>query len=94
MIDPDDDGDLAKDVARRLVQIREILGVSQIEFGNAAGLKQSRYHGYERGTRLLTLKSAFLLCQKYGLTLDYLYMGDPAGLPYRMAEELKKLKKK
>lgn len=94
MIDPQDTGQLAQDVGRRLKQIREILGLSQMEFGLSAGLGQTRYHNYESGDRLLTLKAAFLLCEKYSLTLDWLYMGDPSGLPYRLHDQLKSLKKK
>lgn len=92
-IDPDDMGDLAKDVGRRLAQIREIMGYTQIDFGKAAGLSQSRYNAYEIGARLLTLKAALLLCQKYTLDLNYLFMGDPGNLPHKLFEELKKRKK-
>lgn len=92
--DDDDSGKLALDVGRRLEQIRSVLGVNQMDFGAAAGLKQSRYNAYEKGTRLLTLKAALLLCKKYTLDLNYIFMGDPSGLPYKIHEELKKLKKK
>lgn len=92
-IDPDDTGKFAEDVGRRLAQIREIMGYSQIEFGKAAGLSQSRYNAYEIGARLLTLKAALLLCQRYTLDLNYLYMGDPSSLPHKIHEELRKRKK-
>lgn len=93
MIDPDDEGELALDVGRRLQQVRQIMGLSQQEFGEAAGLSQTRYNNYECGARLLTLRAALSLCKKYALTLDYVFLGDASGLPFRVADELRKLKK-
>jgi transcriptional regulator with XRE-family HTH domain len=85
MIDPDDIGDLATDVGRRLAAARRALDLDQQEFGRRAGLSQPQYNQYENGRRLLTLRSALLLCDHYSLTLDWLYRGDPSGLPYRLA---------
>lgn len=94
MIDPEDEGQLAQDVGRRLRQVREILNVSQVEFAKTAGLLHARYHNYEAGYRLLTLRAAFLLCAKYNLTLDFLFLGDPSGLKWNMVEALKLKKTK
>lgn len=89
MIDPEDTGVLAHDVARRLAAARRALGLDQDEFGRGGGLSQPRYNQYETGRRLLTLPAAVALCDRYNLTLDYLYRGDPSGLPYRLADKLK-----
>lgn len=89
MIDPDDCGDLAKDVARRLLRSRRALALDQEVFGDGAGLSQPRYNQYETGRRLLTLAAAMALCERYNLTLDWLYRGDPSGLPYRLTEALR-----
>jgi hypothetical protein len=44
MIDPEDTGDHAEDVGRRLRQTRAALRIEdQCEFGEAAGLEQSLY---------------------------------------------------
>lgn len=91
-IDPDDTGTFAKDVARRLLQYREILDLPQNAFAAAAQLSPQRYYQYESGVRLLTLNAAIKLCGQYNLTLDYLYLGDPSGLPNRICEQLKKIK--
>lgn len=89
MIDPEDTGDLARDVARRLRRTRLALRIAeQQEFGKRAGLTQSAYHHFESGDRCLTLRAALRMCETYGLTLDWLYRGDPSGLPYRLASEL------
>lgn len=92
MIDPDDTGDLARDVARRLARSRRALGLDQEMFGDGAGLSQPRYNQYETGRRLLTLAAAMALCERYNLTLDWIYRGDPSGLPYRLADALRSVK--
>lgn len=89
MIDPDDTGNLQADVARRLARTRAALGMrNQQDFGKRAGLSQPKYNQYETGKRLLTLEAALALCTTYNLTLDWLYRGDPSGLPYKLATEL------
>mgnify|MGYP000947246403 CR=1 FL=1 len=89
MIDGQDIGDLRADVARRLTQTREALDLDQQQFGTRAGLSQPQYNQYETGKRLLTLAAAMKLCDEYGLTLDWLYRGDPSGLPYRLADVIR-----
>lgn len=90
MIDPEDTGDLPTDVARRLTRSREALGLDQEDFGEGAGLSQPRYNQYETGKRLLTLAAAMMLCERYQMTLDWLYRGDPSGLPKRLWDALRK----
>jgi transcriptional regulator with XRE-family HTH domain len=90
-IDPQDTGDLARDVGRRLGLVRRATGLSQVEFGKRAGLSQAQYHQYESGKRRLTIEAALSLCHVYLLTLDYLYRGDPSGLPYQLALKIRDL---
>lgn len=95
MIDPDDCGDHAKDVARRLRLTRVSLGIEdQQDFGEAAGVSQSLYNRFETGSRLLTLQAALKLCLHYDLTLDWLYRGDPSGLPYKLATSIREHRRK
>lgn len=84
MIDPLDVGDFDKDVARRLVLSRIALGKSPGEFAAAAGISQSNYSQYENRWRSLSVRAAMKLCVTYGLTLDWLYRGDPSGLSVRL----------
>lgn len=91
-IDPDDTGDLASDVGRRLSLARRALNLNQQEFGVRAGLSQPQYNQFETGKRRLTIEAAMSLCHVYSLTLDYLYRGDPSGLPYRLADAINNLR--
>lgn len=90
MYDPDDCGELSKDVGRRLALARKALKLQQDEIATALGASQPQYSQYETGRRLLTLPPALRLCERYNLTLDWLYRGDPSGLPIRMLEAIKK----
>ena len=84
MIDPDDREPLKKDVGRRLLLSRTVIGLDQHTFASAAGLSQPRYSQYETGRRLLTIEAAIALSNKFSLTLDWLYRGDPSSLPGHM----------
>jgi len=79
----------ANDVARRLMQLRELLDLDQVSFGERAGISQPRLSQYETGTRILSLRAALALCAAYRISLDWLYFGDPSGLPHWMAIKLK-----
>lgn len=90
-IDPEDTGAWPEDVGRRLGRSRRALGLDQEEFAGGAGLTQPRYNPYETGKRPLTLNAAMLLCERYQLTLDWLFRGDPSGLPYRLHDRIKQI---
>lgn len=92
MFDPDDCGDLKKDVGRRLALARRAFGINQQEFGAGGGMSQPQYNQAETGKRLLTLPYALTLCRIYGLTLDWIYRGDPSGLQHRLAEKIRLLR--
>jgi transcriptional regulator with XRE-family HTH domain len=94
MFDPDDTGDHAMDTARRLRLTRLAMGIeNQRDFGEPAGISQSLYNRFETGSRLLTLQAALTLCLHYDLTLDWLYRGDPSGLPYKLATSIRERRK-
>jgi transcriptional regulator with XRE-family HTH domain len=75
-------------VARRLALVRKILGLTEREFAERAGVLLSRYHHWESGSVPLSLSSAMALCAAHGLTLDWLYRGKILGLPPWLAVEV------
>jgi transcriptional regulator with XRE-family HTH domain len=94
MFDPEDSGRLAVDIGRRLRLTRVALGIeNQVDFGREAGLSQPQYNYFETGSRPLTLQAALKLCDRYNLTLDWLYRGDPSGLPYKLAKDISNVRK-
>jgi len=97
MIDPDDIGDFAADVARRLRLTRTALGYpnrQQSDFAAESGIAQSHYNKFETGERRLTLTIAMKLCHRWGITLDWLFRGDPSGLPAKLWNEIRELRKR
>lgn len=89
MIDPNDTGDLLADVGRRLTLARKAMQLDQQDFGARGGMSQPQYNQFKKGKRLLTLRSAMKLCDEYNLTLDWLYRGDPSGLPVRLWNQIR-----
>jgi transcriptional regulator with XRE-family HTH domain len=87
--DPDDTGDLQADVGRRLLRTRTAMGLTQNEMAARCGVGRTTYNQYETGVRRLTLDAAMNICREFSITLDWLYMGDPSGLPVRVFEKLR-----
>lgn len=79
-----DGGRAPIDIGRRIVTLREALGHNAASFCVLTGLGQSTLANYESGLRRPELDKAILIVQKTGVTLDWLYLGDRAGLPSRL----------
>ena len=57
---------------RRLAACRDAMGMKQAEFSNLLGCTNGAYSLYERGKRQPSLEMLDILCQDFGLSLDYL----------------------
>lgn len=75
-------------IGERLRVTREALGLDQRGLCRAVDVGESSYNQFEKGSRPLTIGPALKLCRRFGLTLDWLYRGDPSGLPVRLVEQL------
>lgn len=88
---------LAKDpawlalVGNRIVILRDIKHVKQVELANAIGISVGRLSNYERGTRPVDIETAIALCERLDSTLDYLYTGNTRGLPFHVAQQMARL---
>jgi transcriptional regulator with XRE-family HTH domain len=78
-------------VGRRLRLTRQALRMTQRDFSAAAGIAANTYGQYETGTRLISPARAVELCDRYGLTLDWIYRGELGNLPYKLAAAIKAL---
>lgn len=87
-LDPFDRDEMMAAVARRLTVFREVFQIGQKEFGRPIEMSQSQCSNYETGFRLLPPELAIGLCQRYRVTLDWLYRGDPNGLPGDLWEQI------
>lgn len=81
----------ARPVGRRLRLTRRALGLTQAEFANPVGIATNTYGQYETGARLISPLRAVELCERYSLTLDWVYRGDPGNLPYKLGAAIRSL---
>lgn len=75
-------------IASRLEAVREILTLTKRQFAEQAGMSEQAYNGYSKATRSLSLEAAKKFRQTYGLTLEFMYFGNKADLPHRIAKDL------
>lgn len=76
-------------IAGRLAVTREALGINAAELCRQAKIAPNAWSQFESGNRMITTRQAVKLCETYGLTLDWIYRGDPAGLPQRVFEKIR-----
>jgi transcriptional regulator with XRE-family HTH domain len=80
--------DTVEMISKRLVRTRLALGFqNQSDFARRAGLGVTTYNNYEHGHRI-GLDAALDLCVKFNLSLDWIYFGDPVGLPHGIAQSI------
>lgn len=79
--------DILREVPARLIMTRNALGLSQAELCREAGIATNAWNQFEKD-RTITIVNAIKLCDRFGLTLDWLYLGDRSGLPGRVLRNL------
>lgn len=77
-------------IGARITLLREALNKTQSEFARMLGKSQQLVSNYERGHRRPELDEAFVIVRKTGVTLDWIYFGDRAGLSVRISDLLDK----
>jgi transcriptional regulator with XRE-family HTH domain len=77
-----------QEIAKRLIDTRGALGYSQAELFKSAGIRTNTYNQWEMAKGRPQLDEALKLCTRLGYTLDWIYRGDPSGLPYRITSKL------
>ena len=92
MTDRPSDGPTAEAIGMRLRLTREVLGLTQAEFADRCGIARNTYNQYEQGKNKPQIGLAIEMCERFNLTLDWLYRGDPSSLPYKMADAIKLLR--
>lgn len=82
--------DQIKIVADRLKATREATGLSAAELCKRLDIKANRWSQYENGERLVTLPVAVALCDEFGLSLDWIYRGNPSQLPHDLRLKIRR----
>jgi DNA-binding XRE family transcriptional regulator len=76
------------DQAKRILWHRNLLMLSQAEYGQKAGLKRAAINNYESGDYQIGLAAARSLRSTYGLSLDFIYEGVTDALPMNLRNAL------
>lgn len=75
-------------VGARLKAARLALGLNKREFAEAADMGEQTYGPFENASRPLSLIAAKKIREAHGLTLEFMYFGNIADLPHRIATKL------
>lgn len=75
-------------VGRRLVMLRQAVGVKPADLCRQTGINPSLWSQFEKGKRRIPLDDAIILRERYGATLDWLYVGDGSGLTVQMHSKI------
>ena len=71
---------------KRLQATREALGFQTLrEFAKFLDVGEDRYSKWENGVNYMPVEYAKQLKRKKNVTLEWLYDGDPSGLPHSLA---------
>ena len=80
----------SKSLANRLKLTREALEISAADLCKRIDVKQNRWSQYESGERRITTTVAIRMCDEFGLSLDWIYRGDPSSLPHSLRLKMRK----
>lgn len=83
-----DGGRSLADIARRIETLMGVLDHNQTSFANLVGISQPALNNYLKGIRRPDIDVAIQMQLRTGVTLDWLYLGDRAGLPSRLMQML------
>ena len=75
--------DSAKIIGERLRRLRAHLDMGQMEICAIINANQASWSLWESGKRQIPIEPASRICRRFGVTLDWIYFGDIAGMPRR-----------
>lgn len=88
MANPSRDSDWIDEVGRRLAATRLAMGLTQQALADQLAVSRAALANWEQGTRLPDPSAMARLARRHRITMDWIYVGDPSGLPQRYASKL------
>jgi transcriptional regulator with XRE-family HTH domain len=76
------------DVSVRFRATRAALGLTAQQLADQIGVTRSAVTNWEAGIRLPDPGAMIRLYERHGVTTDWVYTGNPRGLPYELALKL------
>jgi transcriptional regulator with XRE-family HTH domain len=92
MQDRNSDGSSTVAIGLRLKLSRTALGLGQGEFADRLDIARNTYNQYEKGVNKPPVESALKMRELFGLSLDWIYAGDPTFLRWELAEKIRQLR--
>lgn len=80
-------------IAHRLRAVRTALQLRPIDVVRALGLQKNQYSQWESGRHPPNIQDMIRFSERYGVPLDWIYRGDPRGLPFEIADEVIRLER-
>jgi transcriptional regulator with XRE-family HTH domain len=80
-------------IAHRMKLLRLTTGLSVSDFAREAGFARTMWHNIEAGVSRIGIDAAIKLCDQHHITLDWIYRGHDAMLPYGFAKRLQEAEK-
>lgn len=75
-------------VAERLEALREAIPMPKGEFADSIEIDRSSYSKIIRAEKPLKIEMGFVISERWGVTLDYLYRGSLFNLPDKYAKAI------
>lgn len=80
-------------IGARLKLIREAWGLKPAEMADLLDIERTYWSRFEGGKRAVSDEVAYLLTERFGVTLDFLLLGKWDKLPLDVSERLRKVSK-
>lgn len=76
-------------IGERMRLVREAFGLKPAEIADMLDVERTYWSRQENGTRAISDEVAYLLTERFGVTLDFLLLGKWDKLPFDVAEKLR-----
>lgn len=84
-MDPKYKGTSLEAIAERLKVIRKAHDLNQAEACARTGIATNTWNQWEKSVQRPELDKAMMICDIFNVSLDWIYRGDPRGIPHEIA---------
>lgn len=79
-------------IGQRLRAIRETEGLSSKDFALSVHIDPSSYSKIENGTKALKMEMGYIVAERYGVSMDFIYRGRLTDLPEKISAHLRQVR--
>ncbi len=76
------------EIGARAGRVRKALGLSQVDLCKRLGFNPPTWNNFETGRRVLRYYMIVAFCDEFGVTMDWIFRGDPSGLKFGLAQKM------